>query len=287
MNTQQLESFVHVAENLSFARAAEILNITQSAVSRQIHSLEEELGATLLRRSTRTVSLTPAGAIFLNDAKEIIGKLEYASLKLKSQSKTNIQIINIGCTNEEELYLISKVLHKCKHQMPGIHPSIRTIHSRAILNLFMHGDIDVLFGFKDDIPMREGMYYKELTQIKICCAVPKEHPFAQKKEVQKKDLLSEDMVVCNAYEVPSQLSNIQNSIIHQIPPESTYYCESPQAMLALIRAGYGIGLFPELLFDNADIICLPLEGDISLSYGVFYKDVSKNQILKKFLSSIQ
>lgn len=45
MNTQQLESFIQVAENLNFARAAEVLNITQSAVSRQINALEEELGA--------------------------------------------------------------------------------------------------------------------------------------------------------------------------------------------------------------------------------------------------
>lgn len=58
MNTDQLKSFIQVAENLNFARAAEILNITQSAVSRQIHSLEEELGTRLLHRTTRTVSLT-------------------------------------------------------------------------------------------------------------------------------------------------------------------------------------------------------------------------------------
>ena len=64
MNTQQLESFIQVAENLNFARAAEVLNITQSAVSRQIHSLEEELGTKLFIRSTRTVALTPAGMSF-------------------------------------------------------------------------------------------------------------------------------------------------------------------------------------------------------------------------------
>ena len=55
MNLQQLESFIQVAENLSFARAAEVMNITQSAVSRQISSLENELGASLFHRSTRTV----------------------------------------------------------------------------------------------------------------------------------------------------------------------------------------------------------------------------------------
>ncbi len=286
MNTQQLESFILVAENLSFARAAEILNITQSAVSRQIHSLEEELGTTLLRRSTRMVSLTPSGTIFLNDAKEIVGKLQMASLKLKSQSKSNVQIVSIGCTNEAELTMLTKLLCTCKEKLPSVHPYLRTIQSRAIISLFMHGDIDLLFGFRDDIPMRDGMHYKELTEIKVCCAVPKTHPFAQKKEITTKEMRSEDIVICNAYGVPAKLAAIQNSIMHMIPPESTYFCETPQIMLALIKANYGIGLFPELLSAEEEIVCIPVEGNITLSYGVFYKDISKNPILKKLIALI-
>lgn len=85
MNTQQLESFIQVAENLNFARAAEALNITQSAVSRQINSLEAELETKLFNRSTRTVSLTPAGISFLEDAKEVLTKLQIASLKIHKQ----------------------------------------------------------------------------------------------------------------------------------------------------------------------------------------------------------
>lgn len=284
MNTQQLISFIHVAENLSFARAAEILNITQSAISRQIHSLEEELGTTLFRRSTRMVVLTPAGTLFLNDAKEIVGKLQQASLKLKDHSKSNVQIINMGCTNEAELSLLSPVLQICKEQLPGIHPSIRTVQSRAALNLFIHGDIDLLFGFKDNIPIRKGMHYKELNKINVCCALPKNHPLAKKMTISYQELLSEDIVVCDAYEVPSRLSNIQNSLIHKISPESTFFCETPQIMLTLIRAGYGIGLFPGILFGDKDIVCIPLEGEITMSYGVFYKSISRNPILKKLFT---
>ena len=84
MNTDQLKSFIQVAENLNFARAAEILNITQSAVSRQIHSLEEELGTRLLHRTTRTVTLTPAGISFLEDAKNVVGRPDVASRKFPS-----------------------------------------------------------------------------------------------------------------------------------------------------------------------------------------------------------
>lgn len=83
MNTQQLESFLAVAENLNFARAAESLNITQSAVSRQIHALENELDAKLFRRTSRSVSLTPAGISFYEDAKNFMHDLNTATSKIK------------------------------------------------------------------------------------------------------------------------------------------------------------------------------------------------------------
>ena len=96
MNTDQLKSFIQVAENLNFARAAEILKITQSAVSRQIHSLEDELGTKLLHRTTRTVTLTPAGISFLEDAKHVMGRLKIAGQKLQRHQSTNMQVLTLS-----------------------------------------------------------------------------------------------------------------------------------------------------------------------------------------------
>ena len=72
MTIFQMECFVAVAENLSFARAAEQLHVTQPAVTQQIHALEKELNVRLLNRSTRSVKLTEEGKIFLQDAKQVV-----------------------------------------------------------------------------------------------------------------------------------------------------------------------------------------------------------------------
>ena len=72
MNTFQLECFLAVAENLNFARAAEQLNITQPAVTHQIRSLEQELNTKLFHRTTRSVSLTSAGILLMDDARQIL-----------------------------------------------------------------------------------------------------------------------------------------------------------------------------------------------------------------------
>ena len=93
MNTDQLKSFIQVAENLNFARAAEILNITQSAVSRQIHSLEEELNAQLFKRTTRSVEITQEGLIFLNDAKNV---LNIITLAKKRDRKSVVEGKSVG-----------------------------------------------------------------------------------------------------------------------------------------------------------------------------------------------
>lgn len=286
MHTQQLESFVQVAENLNFARAAEVLNITQSAVSRQINSLEDELGTKLFHRSTRTVALTPAGISFLDDAKEVLKRLQIASLKIQNHTKSNIQIITIGCSNEANLIPLSKTLSQCRLEIPELHPFVKIIPSRSILNLFIHGEIDILFGFQDDIPMRDGVIYKELARIPICCAVPCDHPFSAKKEISEMELLSENIIICNSYEIPSKAANIQNHLKNKFLPECIYYCENLQVMLSLVKAGYGFAILPDTASPDSKLAFLPLSGYSPVSYGIFYKSASKNPLIKKFISII-
>ena len=83
MNIDNLKCFILVADNLSFARAAEELYISQPAVTKQINNLEQELGITLFIRSTRHVELTQAGMQFYKDAKDIVVKSEIAVNKKK------------------------------------------------------------------------------------------------------------------------------------------------------------------------------------------------------------
>lgn len=287
MNTQQLESFVQVAETLNFARAAEALNITQSAVSRQIHALEEELDTKLFHRSTRTVSLTPSGITFLTDAKEILSKLDMAAQKLKKHSTSAVQVISIGCAKDTVLAPLTPLLQACREQLPEIHPFLRVLPSRMIMNLFAHNELDLVFGFQGNFPIPKHTVYKELAQIPICYAVPAAHPLASAQCLEEKELLTEHFAICNSYEIPSTISNIQNSLAHQLPPNSLYFCEDLQALRALIKAGYGIGILPQTFFTEPDITYIPMSQKLTLSYGIFYKSNPNNPILKKFITLLK
>lgn len=111
MNTIQLECFVAVAEHLNFSRASEELKITQPAVSHQIHALEEELGTKLFLRTSKSVSLTQEGLMFLPDAQLILK----TALSAKERLGRHEHFIpfDIGCHNYIELGLLPSVLKSC------------------------------------------------------------------------------------------------------------------------------------------------------------------------------
>lgn len=284
MNTQQLESFMQVAENLSFARAAEVLNVTQSAVSRQINSLEDELGVRLFARSTRTVSLTPAGISFLEDARDVLARLQIASLKLQSHTGSSVQLLSIACSNEADLIYLDEILARCRIKLPFLHPFLRVIPHRSLLNLFIHGEIDILFGFQKDIPLRDGITYRELAKIPVCCAFRSAHPLAAREEIAEQELYEERIIICNSFEMPSEAAGIQNRLSRQFLPDSSYYCESLPAMLSLVRAGYGFCVLPDGASADSGIAYVPLAQTAPISYGVFYKSAPKNPLIRSFLA---
>lgn len=262
------------------------MNITTSAVSRQIRALEDELDTKLLHRSTRTVTLTPAGIIFLNDAKEILAKLQLTSQKIKSHSEANIQIISIGCISDVDLSLMTQLLHSVRKYAPEIHPFLRIIPSRLVINMLIHDEIDILFAFKDDIPKRDGFSYFELEQIPVCAVLPSGHPLCQQNELSEQDLSSETIVICNSYEIPSQIASIQNRLSQKISPGATYYSENLQVSLSLIKAGYGTAVLPEVPSTDTALTFVPLTGQTPLSYGIFYKKNARKH-LKQILSILK
>lgn len=238
-------------------------------------------------RSTRTVTLTPAGIDFLSDAKEFYTKLKFATAKIRNHEQSNIQILSIGCSNEADMVLLSKILYQCRQSNPELHPVLRIIPHRSILNLFIHGEIDFLFAFKDDIPMRDGLSYIELARINICCAAPAYHTIAKQKSVCTKDIINENFIICNSYEIPSEVDDIQHHMKRYFTHDKTYYCENLQVMITLIKAGYGLGILPENVSGNSNIVYIPLQETAPISYGVFYKKSSNSPICHDFISIIK
>lgn len=283
MNIQQLESFIQVAENLSFVRAADVLNITQSAVSRQVHGLEEELNTKLFYRTTRTVSLTPEGIIFLEHAKRILEQLKIAAAKMQHHTNARVQGLAIGCESETDLDLLCKILRACRQQIMAFHPFLKVLSHRALLNLFFQGEVEVMFGFQENLPAKEGMAYEELGKVPLCCVLPRSHPLAEREEIGVEELFAQPLILCTAYTVPAKAAEIQNRIAQHVSPEKVHVSENENVILTLIRAGYGCSILPRAAYLDAAVAYVPLADTPLLSYGIVYRESSSNPVLKQFI----
>src|ERR671937_1361974 len=119
MELRHLRTFVAVAELRHFARAASLCNLSQPAVSHQIALLEEEVGAKLLNRAARRVSLTVAGEVFLEEARRILGAVDRAHERMQEVARGAIGRIRLGATATPGLYLLPSLLATYRAQHEG------------------------------------------------------------------------------------------------------------------------------------------------------------------------
>ena len=149
MNTTQLECFVTVAECLNFSKAADSLKMTQPAVSHQIRSLEEELEVKLFRRTSKNVSLTQEGLLFLADAHLILKTALTARERLGDH--THFIPFELGCHNHLEMNLLPPVLKSPLSELPPCSgPLSIGSPSLPLLDMVENGQLHAALGIKEE-----------------------------------------------------------------------------------------------------------------------------------------
>lgn len=286
MNIDHLKCFLLVAENLSFARAAEALYISQPAVTKQISALENELGTALFLRSTRHVELTPAGMSFYKDAKDIVLKSQLAVERLQRQNAFS-ESLSIGLSNSAALSALIPILTRFHREYPQLRPHIEVQSYKIILNLFLEEKLDILFYYKENMPSKKGVRFQELEKDRLVCIMPSDHPMAKKKAIALDALKDEELIACNPLNAPSSIASFQKKLLADHAADKVVYCSGVETAVCMASAGMGVAVLPSVLVTNsADLSEIPLEEEISLSFGVFYHSRSKNTVLKNFLKII-
>src|SRR5919204_562362 len=143
MELRQLRTFAAVAELRHFARAASLCNLSQPAVSHQIAMLEEEVGARLLNRAARRVSLTVAGEVFLEEARRILGAVDRAHERMQEVARGAVGRIRIGATPTPGLYLLPPLLATYRREHTGYDLSCEIGPTHAIAERVARNDLDM------------------------------------------------------------------------------------------------------------------------------------------------
>jgi DNA-binding transcriptional LysR family regulator len=165
MELRHLRYFVAVASHGSFNRAAEILHLTQPALSRQVKDLEEELGIPLLVRGTNNVKLTEAGELFYEEARDVLARADEAVRRVRGGIQNGI--LRVGYAPSVTSGIMSSALEKFQATAPGVRIELADLSSREINELANEGRIDLAISPGVSVTKEtEGFQWTELRRLR-------------------------------------------------------------------------------------------------------------------------
>lgn len=185
MELRQLRYFVTVAEELHFGRAAEQLHIVQPAVSQQIRRLERELGVALFNRSTRTVTLTEAGRLFLPHARDVLAAVARARTAIDEHRAGQAVALRLGTSSGLGARL-ETILAEFARRAPHAHVELVSTTTEDRLNRVRSGDLDATL-LRGDRAEPE-LELLPLWQDELMVALPAQHDLAANDTVEFADL---------------------------------------------------------------------------------------------------
>lgn len=148
MDFRQLKAFLTVAETGNVTRAAELLNIVQPAVSRQIRLLEEDVGTSLFDRGRHGMTLTEAGKALVEYGRRVMLELERARMELKSSEAEISGVVTVGLLPSTSEILSSAIVSAVAHHYPGIRMRIAMGYAGTLMHWLETGEVDaaLLYG---------------------------------------------------------------------------------------------------------------------------------------------
>jgi DNA-binding transcriptional LysR family regulator len=239
----QARSFVAVAEELHFGRAAERLNMTQPPLSRQIQKLERSVGVELLERDNRKVNLTAAGEAFLVDARRLVISAERAPLNARRIASGQSGELRIGFTAASGFSLLGPLLSEISTQLPQVHLELSEMVTGEQVAALQDGDIDLGLARP---PFDEKAFESQLLfSESLCIAVPTGHRLdTLPREIVIEDLAGEALIMHS----PTKARYFYDLVVRQIDFEHQNVVHSVSqvlTMIALVAAGRGIAFVPE------------------------------------------
>ncbi len=252
MEIRQLAYFVAIAETLHFSRAAEALGLAPSALSMQIQRLERELGVRLLERTKRSVSLTSAGRLFLEEARAALSQVENAKRVAHRAGRGEAGSIRLGYViSAASSGIVQAILRRFRDLAPDVSISLEELSSPAQLQMLEQGKLDVcivrtLVGAPDQVQRFS------LGSERIVIAVPDDHPVLKVEKPTIGALIDDQFIA-------PQFSQDLGFAVHLsrigeragFVPRIGYHTRDFITALTLVGAGLGVAAVPESLSSMA------------------------------------
>ena len=295
INLNQLRYFVSVAENGSFTKAAVQHYISQTAITQQIHALEENIGVKLLDRNSRPVCVTPAGKIFLKEAREILSRVDTALQRTREASTGLEGELHLGYTKGYEHSDLPRHLRRFHHEYPNILLSCYRCDTDTLAAGLTNGNYDVIFTWDStNLRQEESLDLHVFEHVPLRVALYANHPLARRKELTRRDLHRENILFMSPSGTGHSFGDDYYIRLYQqagYQPNILMRSNDMESILMMVAAEEGISIVPEYThawnIGTENVVFVPLIGEEETEeILIVWRKGDNNPALRRFLQKL-
>ena len=239
MNLRFLRTFVEIADNAGFARAATRLNLTQSAASRQIQALEDELGLRLFTRTGRSVRLTSEGEDLLMRSRRLLFDADAIGQRASALKTGEVGVLRVGATPQVIENLLADFLLRYRKRHAGVEVHLVEDGGSRLPGRLERGDINVAL-----MPADENRFSgRILYPMHLLAVFPAGHRLSRRKVLEVVELANEPLLRLTSSFASHGWFEAACHVAH-IRPRVLLESVAPQTLIALARTGHGVAVVP-------------------------------------------
>jgi DNA-binding transcriptional LysR family regulator len=244
MELRQIRSFLSIAETLHFGRTAELIHLSQPALSLQIRALEAEVGVRLLERNRRKTTLTPAGRAFRDAAIAGVAQLDRAIRNARLAADGKLGLLRIGFISTAGSELLPNIIRAFRELNPEVEFSLRNILTTEQTQMLEAGALDIGF-LRLPIGGHTQLEVATVHREPFVLVVPVSHPLAKRKRVRLGEVAGQDFVMYDRKHAPGFHDQVFGMLRNAgIVPNVRQTAGEMPTLIALVAAGMGISILP-------------------------------------------
>lgn len=251
MELRHFRYFQAIAEDLSFSRAARRLNVVQPALSRAVKELETELGVELFSRTRRTVSLTPAGKVLLDETSLLFGRLEHSIRRVRRAAAGEQGELRLGYIGPPTQRFLGRLLEEYRRLYPAVTVHLEERTPERVWEMVANGKIDI--GLTRPVLAHASLRMETLClrDERLCAAVHHKHSWAGKKTIPWHDLDTQSLIVLARREGAGLHDEILAACrTAGFAPKIGHTPSLISTVLRYVESGSGVGIVPECLVET-------------------------------------
>ncbi len=263
MDIQQLRCFVAVAETLHFGRAAHNLNMLPASFGRHIKLLEESTGVQLLARTTRTVTLTESGSLFLKEARDVVERVDSLTTKFRNFSNERVAPLRVGAIDSAAAGLIPQLLPLFQQRSPGVAVELLEQKTIRLIPKILSGRLDIAI-VRPSIVSDARLAHTSLFVETPVVAVPENHELADRQQLTVFDMQDLPLIVPDPRSRPqSHALSMKIFTENGLTARVAQIADEKHTIVNLVNSGIGLAIVPRWTarLNVAGVRFIPLKMD--------------------------